>query len=130
MADDLTELTAKVVAAYLANNSVPVGDVPSLINTVHSSLAATASPQEALAPRQEPAVSVKRSVTLAAIICLECGRPHKMLKRHLSAAHGKTVDEYRAKWSLPANYPVVAPDYAARRSKLAMDIGLGRKPRA
>jgi len=130
MSEDLTGLTTKIVAAYLANNSVAAGDIPDLIGATYSALVATESPVAALAPRQEPAVSVRKSVTPSAIICLECGERLKMLKRHLRTAHDLSVDAYRAKWSLPRDYPVVAPDYAAHRSELAVKIGLGRKREA
>ena len=127
MSEDLTGLTTKIVAAYLANNSVAAGDIPDLIGATYSALVATESPVVAFAQRQEPAVSIRKSVTPSAIICLECGEPLKMLKKHLHTAHDLSVDGYRAKWSLPRDYPVVAPDYAAHRSKLAINIGLGRK---
>ena len=130
MAEDLTGLTTKLVAAYLATNSVAVGDIPDLIKATYSALVATETPVAPLAPRLEPAVSVRKSVTPSAILCLECGEPLKMLKRHLGTAHDLSVDEYRAKWSLPRDYPVVAPEYAAHRSLLAIGIGLGRKPSA
>lgn len=128
MADDTTGHTTKVVAAYLANNPVAAGDIPDLIRATYSALVATASAVAEPTVRQEPAVSVKKSVTPSAILCLECGKGYQMLKKHLHTAHGLTVDEYRAKWSLPRDYPVVAPEYAALRSQLAVGIGLGRKP--
>jgi len=127
MADDVTALTTKLVAAYLANNTVAVGDIPDLISATYVALVATETPVAAPAPHREPAVSIKKSVMPSAIICLECGEPLKMLKKHLHTAHDLSVDGYRAKWSLPRDYPVVAADYAAHRSKLAIGIGLGRK---
>ena len=128
MADDTTEFTTKIVAAYLASNTIAASEIPDLISATYAALVDTASPTSAPAPRQEPAVSIRKSVRPSAIICLDCGKGHQMLKRHLHAAHGLSVDEYRAKWSLPRDYPVVAPDYAAHRSNLAIGIGLGRKP--
>lgn len=124
MADRNTALTAKIVTAYLGGNAVAVSDIPALIQTTYAALVNTASPVSEPIERQ-PAVSVKKSVTPDAIICLECGRHQKMLKRHVATAHGLSVDDYRAKWSLPADYPMVAPDYAERRSMLAIKIGLG-----
>ena len=121
------DLTTKIVAAYLGNNVVAASDIPDLIRKTYSALVGTASPAALPVEARQPAVPVKKSVTPDAIICLDCGVPHKMLKRHLHTAHDLTVDEYRAKWSLAADYPVVAPDYAARRSALAVSIGLGRK---
>lgn len=127
MAEDLKALTARLVAAYLGNTAVAIGDVSPLIASTYAALINTASPEPAPAEHQPPAVSVKKSVTADAIVCLECGKRQKMLKRHLHTAHDLTVEDYRSKWSLPADYPMVAPDYAARRSQLAIDHGLGRK---
>ena len=127
MADPLA-LTAKLVAAYLRNNPLAIGDLAVLIRATHASLRATAeAAAEPAAVPLAPAVALKKSVTPDAIFCLECGKPQKMLKRHLSTAHGLSVDDYRAKWSLPSDYPVVAPNYAQHRSELAFKIGLGRK---
>lgn len=126
MADE-TALAAKVVAAYLANNTVDAGDIPDLIRAAHSALVGTASQEKAPIERRLPAVSVRKSVTPGAMICLDCGGSHKILKMHLMKAHGLSVEEYRARWSLAKDYPMVAPDYAARRSQLALDSGLGRK---
>ncbi len=119
--------TAKIVSAFVANNALPAGDIPGLIKSTHSALVNAATPAALVEERQPPAVAVKKSVTADAIICLECGKHQKMLKRHLDAAHGTTVEDYRAKWSLPSDYPMVAPAYAAHRSELALKIGLGRK---
>lgn len=123
---DLKALTAEIVSAYVGTNQVSTHDLPGIINSVYATLA---SVDQAPAPTEvlTPAVSVKKSVTPDGIICLECGRKLKMLKRHLSTDHNLTIDAYRAKWGLPADYPVVAPNYAAHRSQLAKDIGLGRK---
>jgi len=123
----MINLTTKIVAAYLGNNSIATADIPDLIRTTYSALIGTASPASAPAEPLQPAVSVKKSVSADGINCLECGKKQKMLKRHLSTAHGLSVTDYRAKWSLPSDYPMVAPDYAARRSELAVAIGLGRK---
>ena len=122
--------TAKVVAAYLENNALEAHEIPNLIQSVYAALSRlSAQGGEAIVPMTlEPAVSIKKSVTPDAIICLECGRPQKMIKRHLGTSHGLTVDEYRAKWSLPVDYPMVAANYSQRRSELAITNGLGRKP--
>ncbi len=130
MTDSLRlELVAAVVGAYVAHNRVPVGELPALVNTVHQALQAAPAPENAepAAATLKPAVPVKKSVQAGHITCLECGKTLAMLKRHLRTDHGLTPDEYRAKWTLPSDYPMVAPDYAAERSKLALSIGLGRK---
>ena len=119
---DLTELTTKIVAAYVARNNVQVADLPTLITTVRQALAALGQPAEqAEAVELKPAVAIKKSVTADYIICLEDGKKLKMLKRHLNASYNMTPDEYRAKWGLPADYPMVAPNYAQARSKLALE---------
>ncbi|AWJ94456.1 MucR family transcriptional regulator (plasmid) [Azospirillum baldaniorum] len=126
---DLTALTATVTAAYLENNNVSMQTVPSVITSVY---AAFASLGKALPPteaeRPAPAVPIRKSVTSDYIVCLEDGKKLKMLKRHLQSAYGMTPDEYRTRWGLPADYPMVAPSYAATRSNLAKAAGLGRKP--
>lgn len=128
MADDLaTALMTKIVAAYLKSNTLPTGDIPDLIRATYAALTGTASSGLEPVAHHEPAVPVKKSVTPDAIFCLECGRGHKTLRRHLGTAHGLTVDEYRTKWSLPREYPVVSPKYAEQRSQMAVGIGLGRK---
>ncbi|BAV52619.1 MucR family transcriptional regulator (plasmid) [Mesorhizobium loti] len=128
--DTFIELTADVVSAYVSNNPVPMGDLPSLIGQVHAALRGTAAGGSAAKPEPiEPAVPIKKSVTPEYIISLEDGKKFKSLKRHLSTHYGLTPDEYRAKWGLPADYPMVAPNYAAARSALAKTIGLGRKPK-
>jgi predicted transcriptional regulator len=123
------ELTAEVVSAYVSNNPIPVSDLPKLIADVYAALglingAAPAEESEA----QKPAVPIKKSVTPDYIISLEDGTKFKSLKRPLMARYGMTPDEYRAKWNLPRDYPMVAPNYAAARSALAKTMGLGRKP--
>ncbi len=123
---ELLELTTKVVAAHVANNPIAVTDVPGLIATVHQALA-TLGPEEP-APRPEPAVPIKQSVKPEYIVCLDDGKKLKMLKRHLRTAYDMSPDEYRERWGLPRDYPMVAPNYAKQRSELAKNIGLGRKP--
>ncbi len=128
--DRLIDLTADVVSAYVSNNPVPVAELPSLISNVHSALQQqTAAPAQEASESQKPAVPIKKSVTPDYIVCLEDGKQFKSLKRHLSTHHGLSPDEYRAKWGLPADYPMVAPNYAAARSALAKSMGLGRKPK-
>jgi predicted transcriptional regulator len=122
---ELLELTTKVVAAHVANNAIAATDVPDLIATVHQTLA-TLGPEEP-APKPEPAVPIKQSVKPDYIICLEDGKKLKMLKRHLKTAYSMTPDDYRKRWGLPRDYPMVAPNYAKKRSELAKNIGLGRR---
>jgi len=125
----LIELTAEVVSAYVSNNPVPVAELASLIGKTHETLTATAGGAVRRAEKepQQPAVPIKKSITPDYLISLEDGKKFKSLKRHLSARYGLTPDEYRAKWGLPADYPMVAPNYTATRSALAKTIGLGRK---
>ncbi len=122
---ELLEHTTRIVAAHVASNPIAVTDVPGLIATVHQALAKLGT--EEAAPRPEPAVPIKQSVTPEYVVCLEDGKKQKMLKRHLKTAHGMTPDEYRKRWGLPSDYPMVAPNYAKQRSALAKKIGLGRK---
>lgn len=125
---DLIELTADLVAAYVSNNPVPVVDLPSLIAQVNGALKAVASGVSEPQPETlKPAISIKKSVTPDYIVSLEDGKKFKSLKRHLATHYNLTPDEYRAKWGLPADYPMVAPNYAAARSALAKTMGLGRK---
>lgn len=126
----LIELTADVVSAYVSNNPVPVASLPDLIASVNSSLSKIGGPVQPETPAQAPAVNPKRSVFPDYIVCLEDGKKFKSLKRHLDVHYGLTPDEYRAKWGLKSDYPMVAPNYAARRSALAKSSGLGRKPAA
>jgi predicted transcriptional regulator len=127
--NDLLALTTEIVAAHVSNNTVAVGDLPQLINQVYQSLSSIGKGPAPVAERPQPAVSVKRSVHPDYIICLEDGKKLKMLKRHLKTAYDMTPDEYRERWSLPADYPMVAPNYARQRSKLAKEIGLGTRGR-
>ncbi len=125
---EVLRMAVDIVSAYVGNNSVAADQVPEVINTVYNSLSSLESGAgEANAEPPKPAVSIRRSVTPEYIICLEDGKKLKMLKRHLRAAYGMTPDEYRSKWGLPADYPMVAPNYAAQRSEFAKKIGLGRK---
>lgn len=126
--EDLLVLTTDVVAAYVQKNVVPAADLAKLIQTVHSSLASLSrKPKEAKTAAPEAAVPVKKSIRPDAIICLECGKGFKSLRRHLNANHDQTPDEYRARWSLPADYPIVAPEYSEARSSLAKATGLGQR---
>lgn len=125
--DSLLTLTADIVAAHVSNNSVAVNDLPNLIQNVHAALsgiAGTATPPEA---KPEPKVSVRSSVKPDFIVCLEDGKRLKMLKRHLMTNYNMTPDQYRQKWGLPSDYPMVAPNYAEQRRSLAKSIGLGTK---
>jgi predicted transcriptional regulator len=125
--DDLMALTANIVAAYVMNNNVQSADLPALIGQVHSALHKTVQGETTAAPAPlVPAVPVKKSVTPDYIICLEDGKKYKSLKRHLRTAYNLSPEEYRAKWGLPADYPMVAPNYAATRSAMAKSLGLGQ----
>lgn len=122
----LITLTSDIVAAHVANNNVAVSDLPLIIKNVHEALSGLSgkAAQQAL---PEPAVPIKSSIKPDYIVCLEDGKKLKMLKRHLMTHYSMTPDEYRAKWGLPRDYPMVAPNYAEQRRKLAKAIGLGRK---
>jgi predicted transcriptional regulator len=126
---DLLTLTTEIVAAHVSNNTVSVSDLPTLINQVYQSLATIGQSPAISAERPQPAVSVKRSVHPDYIVCLEDGKKLKMLKRHLKTAYNMTPDEYRERWGLAPDYPMVAPNYARQRSKLAKEIGLGTRGR-
>ncbi|KQM28952.1 MULTISPECIES: MucR family transcriptional regulator [unclassified Sphingomonas] len=125
----LIALTADIVAAHVGNNTIELAEIPTLIRSVHGALAGLASTAEAPAPRAEPAVSVRASIKPDYIVCLEDGRKLKMLKRHLMTHYNLTPEQYRAKWNLPADYPMVAPNYAEQRRTLAKQIGLGTQRR-
>ena len=127
---DLVGLTADIVSAYVSKNAVPVSGLPELIASVHSSLSGVGHGVTVEQPKQEPAVNPKRSVFPDYIISLEDGKKFKSLKRHLAVHYGLSPDEYRAKWGLKPDYPMVAPSYAAQRSELAKVSGLGRKATA
>ncbi|MBS0475756.1 MAG: MucR family transcriptional regulator [Proteobacteria bacterium] len=124
----LLDHVADIVSAHVSNNAVAAADLPGLIQAVYASLAALGQAPEPAVAELKPAVSVRASVKPDAVTCLECGEKMTMLKRHLSTEHDLTPAEYRTRWSLPADYPMVAPDYAAKRKELAVRIGLGRKP--
>ena len=126
--DDLLRMTAEVVAAYVKNNPLPASELTSIINTVHGSLSALNGGGPSRSEPQRPAVSVRRSIQPDFLVCLEDGKKLKMLKRHLRTTYGMSPEEYRAKWGLPPDYPMVAPNYAEQRSQFAKEIGLGRKP--
>ena len=125
--DTLLTLTADIVAAHVSNNSVAVNDLPNLIQNVHQALAAITESASGPEPRPEPKVSVRASIKPDYIVCLEDGKRLKMLKRHLMTHYNLTPDQYRQKWGLSADYPMVAPNYAEQRRKLAKSIGLGTK---
>jgi len=125
--DDILRLATDVVAAYVSNNPIPVSEVPAMIKAVHSTLGGLVGVSAGELPTgQKPAVPIKRSVTPDYIVCLEDGKKLKMLKRYLRSNYSMTPEEYRAKWGLPADYAMVAPNYAAQRSEFAKKIGLGR----
>ena len=128
-ASDLLALTTEIVAAHVSNNTVAVSDLPQLISQVYQSLQNIGSNYAPSPERPQPAVSVKKSVHPDYIICLEDGKKLKMLKRHLKTAYNMTPEEYRDRWALPADYPMVAPNYAKQRSRLAKEIGLGTRAR-
>ncbi|MBX7501696.1 MucR family transcriptional regulator [Qipengyuania sp. YG27] len=125
MTETLISLTSDIVAAHVSNNNVDVNDVPSLISNVYSALSELGSGRVEEVP--DPAVSIRSSVKKDHLVCLDCGKKMKMLKRHLSTEHELTPDDYRARWNLSADYPMVAPDYAATRRDLAVKIGLGHQ---
>lgn len=123
---EILRLATEIVAAYVSNNAMSANDLPGMIRTVHTTLANLDHAASAQESDLTPAVPVKKSVTADYIICLEDGKKLKMLKRYLRSQYGFTPEEYRARWNLPHDYPMVAPNYAAQRSKLAKQIGLGR----
>ncbi|MGN3973650.1 MucR family transcriptional regulator [Tsuneonella sp. SYSU-LHT278] len=127
-AETLITLTSDIVSAHVSNNSVSVDQVSALIGSVYQALAGLSGSAEQEEPRPDPAVSIRSSVRKDHLVCLEDGRKMKMLKRHLMTEHGMTPDEYRERWNLPGDYPMVASDYAETRRDLAKKIGLGRKP--
>jgi predicted transcriptional regulator len=127
--DTLLTLTADIVAAHVSNNSVAVNDLPNLIQNVHSALSGISRTGSAPEPKPEPKVSIRSSIKPDYIVCLEDGKKLKMLKRHLMTHYNMTPDQYRQKWGLSSDYPMVAPNYAEQRRTLAKSIGLGTKRR-
>ena len=123
---DVLSLTAEIVAAHVSNNTVPLAELPALIQQVFQTLSAIGTGDEQ-PPRPEPAVPIKKSVMPDYIVCLEDGKKLKMLKRHLKTAYNMTPEKYRERWGLPSDYPMVAPNYAKQRSQLARELGLGTK---
>ena len=126
---ELMELTAEIVASYVSNNTVASADLAGVIHDVYRAMTSLGA-QVALTERPKPAVTVKKSIMPDYIICLEDGKKLKMLKRHLKTAYNMSPEDYRERWGLPADYPMVAPNYAKHRSSLAKKIGLGTKPRS
>lgn len=120
-------LTRDVVCTYLQKHVVPVADLAGLVEIVHAAFSAIGSTGKKQEQRQAPAVPIKKSIRADTITCLDCGRKFRSLRRHVLASHGLSVDGYKAKWELPADYPMVAPDYAKQRSTLAKQMGLGRR---
>ncbi|MFP5515032.1 MAG: MucR family transcriptional regulator [Alphaproteobacteria bacterium] len=127
---NLTEITAKVVAAFVGNNRVSASEVPTIINAVFKGFRDVGKPLESSEQPQIPAISIRKSVTPDYIVCLEDGKKLKMLKRHLRTVYAMSPEAYRAKWNLSPDYPMVAPNYASARSEMALKLGLGRKPTA
>lgn len=127
MDETLIALTSQIVVAHVNNNSVAVSDLPLLINSVHSAMSELAGKPTSTKTQQEPAVPIKESIKPDHIVCLEDGKKFKMLKRHLMTRYNMTPEEYRAKWGLPADYPMVSSNYSKVRSGLATKIGLGKK---
>ena len=129
--DDTRRLTVQIVSAHVGHNNVAQADLPALIAQVYGALSGLGKPVEPVGPaRPEPAVAIRKSVQPDFIVCLEDGKKLKMLKRHLASAYNMTPDQYRERWGLQADYPMVAPNYAQQRSELAKTIGLGRRPSA
>jgi len=129
-ASNYIELAADIVSAYVSNNSVPSNELPALINEIHSALIRVGGGAvEAPAEAPKPAVPLKKSVTPDYIVCLEDGKKFKSLKRHLRTQYNMTPEQYREKWGLPVDYPMVAPNYARARSELAKEMGLGQQRR-
>lgn len=128
-ATELLTLTSDIVAAHVSNNTVAMSELPALIEQVYRSLSSIGSEPAVSAERPQPAVPIRKSITPDYLICLEDGKKLKMLKRHLKTAYNLTPEEYRERWGLSADYPMVAPNYARQRSVLAKDIGLGTRSR-
>lgn len=124
---ELLEMTTDIVSSFVANNPVAAAGLPDLLKSVHETVQSLASDDPVAPPRPDPAIAISKSITPDHIICLEDGRKLKMLKRYLRSRYDLTPDEYRARWGLPSDYPMVAPNYAKKRSAFAKEIGLGRK---
>src|SRR5690348_16773434 len=127
--DKFIELTANIVSAYVSHHSVPASDIPGLISQVHTALSRVSSGADVSSEPLKPAIPVKKSITPEYLVCLEDGKKFKSLKRHLRTQYNMTPEQYREKWSLPPDYPMVAPNYAAARSELAKQMGLGQQRR-
>jgi predicted transcriptional regulator len=127
--DHFIELTAGIVSAYVSNNTVPANELSSLINQVHAALTQVSGDHGGRSEPSKPAVPIKRSIASDHIVCLEDGKKFKSLKRHLRSQYNMSPEQYREKWGLPSDYPMVAPDYAAARSRLAKQMGLGQQRR-
>ncbi|TPM98665.1 MucR family transcriptional regulator [Mesorhizobium sp. B2-1-5] len=127
---DTVSIAADIVAAYVSNNPLPVGELPKLIGDIHAALKGIGTPATEPVVKQEPAISIRKSVTPDFVICLEDGKKFKSLKRHIRVHYNLSPNEYRLKWNLPVDYPMVAPNYTATRSALAKSAGLGRKAMA
>ena len=125
--EQLINLTADIVAAHVSNNTVSVGDVGQLVQRVHEALSALGAPAQEATQEKTPVVSVRASIKPDYLVCMECGRKQKTLRRHLQTAHGMSPDQYRTDYGLPRDYPMVAPEYSKRRGEMARAIGLGRK---
>ncbi len=125
--EDILALTTEIVSAYLSNNAVSANEIPGVIEQVFKTLSNVNTDSIVMADRPQPAVPIKKSVNPDYIVCLEDGKKLKMLKRHLKTAYNMTPEQYRERWGLPSDYPMVAPNYAKQRSKLAKDIGLGTR---
>ena len=126
---ELLALTSEIVSSHVSNNAVNQSDLTKMIETVFTTLESLSAPKEEPVEELKPAVPIKKSVTDEYIVCLEDGKKLKMLKRHLATSYDMTPEDYRAKWGLPSDYPMVAPAYARKRQELAKKIGLGRKPK-
>ena len=127
--EELLAFTTEIVSSYLSSNTMPAAEIPAVIEQVFKTLANVNTDVNVSMDRPQPAVPIKKSITPDYIVCLEDGKKLKMLKRHLKTAYGMSPEEYRERWGLPADYPMVAPNYAEQRSKLAKDIGLGTRGR-
>jgi predicted transcriptional regulator len=121
----MIEHATSIVAAYLGNHTVAAAEIPTIIASVHAALSSIGKPIAPVEPTRKPAVAIRKSVSPDAIICLDCGFSGQMIRRHLTTAHNLTPEQYRERWGLPPDYPVVAPNYAVKRSMLANEIGLG-----